>query len=535
MHNERKKDRRRAVIGTRRGLCALCALLLSAYLVPAYAAEGGAVFLFPFEGFRFEAPQGAQVLTQHNLSEHAGFLAGLGTDEAAVLAAMRGSNAVMAVFPAEGGQLELTLADAEGIAADSSPRMDEETRAALLAAYADMPRYQDVAFSNQRPDWLRMVFSTQQGGLPVFILRYITVAHGQQYLLSSVLIGRAPEEADDVQALDVIDRISFLVAPATPAPTPAPEPTPMPTFTPRPTPGAAERLRQEPDEDVRLSVDPPPAWTDDTSLIITGAVDPQASVRMLLDGEFLTGGRVLPNGEFTVSGELPESGDYEITIEAEMLGGKTASETYTVRKETPQLWLYVTEPTETVTRADSMIRGKTEPDARVNIQGKGLAANVRANSKGDFNFRLRLPNEGEYIFTLTASLKGYESCETTYTVTRVFTRQEALNAFRKSLVPVDYGRLLREPEVYAGKRAGYRSRVAAIGDVDGTPLLLLQTRQQSGRWDQPIWALCDGTLLPTTKGSFLAYVQFTGERMPYTDADGNTADLPVAELRFYTD
>lgn len=535
MRNRQRRDRRGVVRGTWRGFRVLCVLLLAASLAPAYAAEGGAVFLFPYEGFRFEAPQGAQVLTQYNLSEHAAFLGGLGTDEAAMLAAMRSANTIMTVFPAVGGQLELTLAGAEGIATGSSPRMDDATRAALLAAYEGMPRYQDVAFSTERPDWLRLVFSSQQGGMPVFVLRYITVAHGHQYLLSSVLIGREPEEADDAQALDIVDRISFLEATTTPVPTPTPQPTPMPTFTPKPTPGIAERLRHKTDRDVNLTVDTPPAWIGDLSLTITGTVNPQATVQLLLNGEHLSDGKVLPSGGFTVTGTLTQTGDCKVTVEAKIPGGKTASETYAVRREPPQLWLYVTEPTEPITRGDTMVRGKTEPDARIDIRGTGLMANVRANGKGDFSFRVKLPNEGPEVLTLTASLKGYTSYETTYTVTRLFSRQEALNAFRKSLIAIDYNRLLRDPEAYAGKRAGYRSRLDAIGDMDGVPCVLLQTRQQRNNWDQPIWALCEDAPTQAVGDTFLAYVQYTGKTARYTDADGVTTNVPVAELRFYSD
>jgi len=540
MHEKWKKDRRHAIDGARRALCVLCALLLAAYLVPAFAADGDAVFLFPFEGFRFEAPQTARVLTQHNLSEHADLLTGFGTDEAAVLAAMHSSNTIMEVFPAEGGQIELTLAGAEGIATGSSPRMDEGTREALLAAYAGMPRYREVAYSAEQPDWLRMEFSTQQGGMPVFTVRYVTVAHGQQYLLSSAVIGRSPEEADDAQLLDVIGRITFLVAPATPAPTSTPAPTampestPAPTSTPRPTPGAAEQLRQEPDEEVTLLVDPPPAWTELSALTVTGTVDAGASVRMLLDGQQIAEGRVRSNGAFSVTGTLPGNGDYEITIEARMRGGKTASQTYTVRMEAPKLWLHVTEPTETLFRTEGMVKGKTEPGARIDIRGGGMAGNARANDRGDFSFRIKLPSEGEYTYALTVSLKGYETYETSHTVVREFTPKEALDAFRKALIRVDYNRLLRDPEAYAGKRASYRGRVMAIGDSDGKPCLLLYTELQSGKWTQPIWVLCDGAPPFGVDEVFLAYVQFNGELMPYTGADSKKTDIPVAELRFHT-
>ena len=167
MHKKRKELRRRAIGGYGPALCALCGALLALCLALPASAVSDALFVFPYEGFRFESPTDAQVLTQHNLDEHADFLAGLGTDEAAMLASMQSGGVVLEVFPAQGGQIELALAPADGIAVETSALMDEKTRAALLAAYANMPRYKEVALSAENPDWLRMVFSTQQGGLPV--------------------------------------------------------------------------------------------------------------------------------------------------------------------------------------------------------------------------------------------------------------------------------------------------------------------------------------------------------------------------------
>jgi len=180
-----------------------------------------------------------------------------------------------------------------------------------------------------------------------------------------------------------------------------------------------------------------------------------------------------------------------------------------------------------------MVKGKTEPNARIDIRGS-MTANVRANDRGDFSFRVKLPNEGVYTYALTVSLKGYDSYETSCTVVREFTRKEALDAFRRALVPVEYSRLLRDPAAHAGKRASYRVRVAAIGDMDGRPCLLLQTRLKSG-WGQPVWALWDGAPPYGVGDAFLAYVQFTGQMAPYTDAEGNTSAVPVAELRFHVD
>jgi len=520
MYNEWKAHRPGAVRGTRWLLHVLSGILLTLCLASPAAAESGALFVFPYEGFRFEAPADMRVLTQHNLAGHADFLAGLGTDEAAVLAAMYADNVVLEAYPAEGGQLELAIAPADGTLAD------------LLADYSNMLRYREVAISAGNPDWMRMVFSQQQGGLPVFTLRYITVAHGQQFLLSSVLIGREPDEADDAQVLGIIGRISFLSARTTPEPTATPEPTPEPTSTPKPTPGVAKLLRNEPNEDVHLAVDPPPAWIDSATLTVTGTTEARAAVRLLAGETSLNTSRADAGGSFSLTGDLPESGDYQITVEA-ALGGSIAAETFAVRLDAPKLWLTVTEPLEPIRRKEALVRGKTEPGARIDIRGGGLVINVRATAGGDFHFRVKLSREGEYTYALTASLKGFETYETVCTVVREYSYAEALAAFRQSMISVDYNRLCKEPEVYIDKRVSYRVRVAAVGDVDGEPCMLLETRAQSGKWDRLMWALCEEAPPYAAGEVFTAYLQITGGLVPYTDTQGARIDVPVTRLRFH--
>ena len=85
----------------------------------------------------------------------------------------------------------------------------------------------------------------------------------------------------------------------------------------------------------------------------------------------------------------------------------------------------------------------------------------------------------------------------------------------------------------AGLRGSYRGRVAAIGDIDGEPCLLLETRAQAGRWDRPVWVLCNGAPPYGVGDVFTAYVQPNGRLAPYTNADGKTTDIPVADLRFH--
>lgn len=514
-------------------LCVLiCVVILAA--VPARAQEAGAgegTFVFPYEGFRFDAPQDARILTQHNLSEHTDFLHTLGTDEAAMRAGMQAMGTVAAVFPNAGGQIEITVVPAAGLPTVSGPQMSAADRQALLDAYKAMPRYQEVDFVAQAPDWLRMVFSVKQADLSVFTLRYVTLAHGRQYMLSSVLIGREPEPQDDALLFSMVERISYTGATATPAPTLTPASTPEPDPTAKPKAGQAERVGEG--GDLPLTIESLPAWVDAPELTIEGVTEPGAVVTVRMAEKELARGSA-KEGAFALKVKLPdESGAYNLRIEVQDKAGRTASATYAVAYQKPKLAITITEPVDPVRRKEGYVRGVTQPGARIDIRSPGLAANVRANEQGEFGFRVKIEKEGEYVYELEAKLTGWEPAEATVRVTREYSYQEALAAFRSALSDINYGKLLADPAHFVGKRAGYRGRVAEIGDADGVPCLLIYTEKVGGEWANPVWALCE-ELPPCAIGDpILAYVQVTGESMPYTDGKGETAQLPVTRLHFY--
>ena len=137
------------------------------------------------------------MLTQDNLSEYAELLAGLGTSPEVMLSSFAANQTVMEVLPEGGGQYALRVAGA-GAFADygSAAQMDEEARAAFRASFADSGMYQNVAWSENLPDYLTMTSSALQGDAQVYTLSYVTLRHGQLYLMSATIIGRTPGRAD---------------------------------------------------------------------------------------------------------------------------------------------------------------------------------------------------------------------------------------------------------------------------------------------------------------------------------------------------
>ena len=508
--------------------CALFALLCAA--LPAAAQD--ALYVFPYEGVRLNAPETWQVLTQHNLDEHADWLASVGTDAPAMRAAYQTGGIVLEVITDSGHQVNLFTAPADGLGTQPLAQRDAAGRDAFLSAYSAMGRYADVAFAAQSPDWLRMTFSSPQGGMVVYTLRYVTLMHGQQYILSCPVVGRAPDEADEQAVLDVVGCLSFLAALADPTPSPSPEPTPTPEPTPRPTPGEAPITAQQ--QGMALWVAPPPAWTDEGSFSITGTTLPRAALQLYDDTRVIARATANTEGGFTLACALDADGVHTLRVEATLTGQTTAWQTYSVTYEMPALPLRITEPTEPMQRSQFPLRGVTAPGARVAITGSGFSGSVVANQRGEFSIRLTAEKEGDYPCTLTATLAGYRPATMEYTVTRELTRREALGAFRGALVNISYRTLTRDPAAQQGKRVNYRGRIAEIRELDGMPCLLLMTESLGrGRWGSPVWVTCE-ELLPYAVGdNITAYVQVTGNTLPYTDAQGETVELPVLHLHFH--
>ncbi len=500
-------------------LCILLALAPSAVLADALGGD----FVFPYEGFRLAAAPDWRVLTQHNLAEHTEFLSALGTSEDAMLASFQAEHVVMEILPEAGGQITLAIVSDAGL-----NRVETD---ALLAAYQAMPRYQQVAFSPDAPEWLRMVFTSQQANLSVYTLRYVTLAHGQQYMLSSSVIGREPTEADDKLVLDVIGRLSFLSQLASPEPTPSPSPEPTAAPTPRPTPGVAPMISEQPG----MALDAqPPAWTDAYRITITGTAEPEAELRFMLGDKMLARGASKKNGSFSQIVTLPESGELELRIEAIKDGQKKAAKSYRILFEQPVVPLTMTEPVGPMLKSEFPIRGQTAPYAKVSILGEKLRASTTANVQGLYSMRVKIAEEGTHEYLLVASTPGYADGKLDISITRQFTEREAIAAFRTKLVPSDYAKLVKTPDAYTGKNMNFRGRVTDVGESNGKPCLLISTAlaEHTDESADSLWIISDQPLSYQVGDVATFYVRPTGESMQFRPVTGKVLNLPVCQFFF---
>lgn len=492
-------------------------------------------YVFPYEGFRYSAQTSETVLTQENLGENEAFIKSLGTTPDAILASFQANQIVMEVLPEAGGQIAISVAHSDDFKLSIDvTRMDEQTRADFLASFADSGLYEDVAWSTEASEYLRMTNSAMISNVPVYALRYVTLRHGQLYLFTNTIVAREVTPEDDQALLDIIASTEYLGQLATPAPTPTPTPVPTPSPTPRPTPGVAAISAQV--EGLTLLVDDMPAWTDEEQITIKGTSMNGAALELSVNGKTIAKATAKKDGSFTLKGNLPEEGDLTVTVSATLKDQTDASQTFDVQYEIPTTSIEITEPLGHVDSESVYLRGITQPNATVYISGTNFSTNVKANGKGAFSIKLKVTKEGDYTYTVTSKLDGWHAGSIEYTLSRIYSEREQYAAFRNSLTTIDYSDLRNDTASFIGKNISVRGRIDQFHDYDGMPCLLLYTRNPGkGNWTEPVWVLCDEILSFEIGDIKTVLATIEGATLPFTNADGDTTELPVIRLKFYND
>ena len=505
----------------------LAALLLTAF--PALAQQS--TYVFPYEGFRYTQKEGETVLTQTNLDEHEAFIAALGTTKDAILASYISSGIVMEVIPQDGGQIAVSVVSAGGfkdvmhMSELSAERLD-----AFAAQFAQSGLYESCELIEAVQPCVRLTSSAMYASMPVYTLRYATLHLGQLYMITQTIVGRAPEAADDARMTEVLSGMKLLQRLSEPTPEPTPAPTATPAPTPVPTPGVAQVIASEGE----ITVEGVPAYTTDSKLTITGKAKPYAYVRVAVGEKTLGTAEANRDGAFTVTVYLPGAGEHVLAVMTE-----DAEQMLTVHYERPKAKLEILEPTQTVfTGTNVIIKGETEPGARVYITGKGTQTNVEANRNGKFSIRVFIDTEESVTFTLRARESEFQDNEVELTLTRVFTEREGIALFRQKMISLEYDNLIRDPERYIDRQFVFRGKVMEFTDYDGTPCALVCVDNvATGVWHDPVWVVLE----PDTQLKIgpLATIYMTGEgqTLPaggeYTG--GDEVEAPVTRAKFVTE
>lgn len=504
----------------------LCAAML---LGAAAALAQEATYVFPYEGFRYTQKENETVLTQTNLGEHEELIASLGTTSEAILASYMASGIVMEVIPQDGGQIAVSVTDAGEFAdVQKMDSISDERLAAFKAQFENSGLYETVELTETEPVCVRLTSSAMYASMPVYSLRYAMLHLGRLYMITQTIVGRAPETEDDARMADVLSGMKLLSTVSEPTPAPTPVPTPTPEPTPAPTPGVAQVLASE----GAMEVSGVPAYTNDPSITITGVTDPSAEVRVAVDDKTLGKATAKKDGTFTLKVTLPEEGDLVLAVMTD-----TAETMLAVQYEMPMAKFIITAPEDTTFSGDHvMVRGETEPNATVYIEGKGMSTNVKANKNGDFSIRVFIEDEETQTFVLRTKVKGCRENRTEITLTREFTLREGIANFRKKMQAVDYATLAKDPEKYAGKWFTFRGRVEAFTDYDGKACALVCVDNVAvGEWKDPIWVVLTGEEELAEGNIATFYLSGEGLTLPaagdYTK-DGKETEAPVAQAMY---
>ena len=508
-------------------------LLAAAALLGVSAAQAQeATYVFPYEGFRYTQKDGETVLTQTNLDEHAELIASLGTTKEAILASYMATGIVMEVIPEGGGQIAVAVTDA-GEFADvmRMEKISDERLAVFEQQFAASGLYESCSVTQTNPVCVRLTSSAMYASMPVYTLRYATLHLGRLYMITQTIVGRVPDETDDARMAEVLSGMKLLSTVSDPTPAPTPVPTPTPEPTPEPTPGVAEVLASE----GVMEVEGVPAYTKDASMLVSGKTDPGAEVTVAVGEKTLGKATAKRDGSFSVRVTLPEEGDLVLAVMTD-----TAEMMLATHYEMPAARLVITAPEETTFSGEHiMVRGETEPNATVYIEGKGMSTNVKANKNGDFSVRVFIDNEETQTYTLRVKANGLKENRAEVTLTRVFTEREGIAKFRQKMGTVEYANLARDPEKYTGKQFMMRGRVEAFTDYDGRACALVCVDNVAvGEWKDPVWVVL-GSNMEVGEGDIASfYLIGEGLTLPADGAytkDGAPAEAPVARAAYAAD
>lgn len=506
----------------------LCALLL---LLGQAALAQQTTYVFPYEGFRYTQQEGETVLTQTNLGEHEAMIASLGTTKEAILASYITSGIVMEVIPQDGGQIAVSVVSAGGFKdVQHMSELSEERLDAFCAQFEESGLYESCEIIDTTPACVRMTSSAMYASMPVYTLRYATLHLGQLMMISDTIVGRAPEAADDARMKEVLAGVKFLQSRSEPTPVPTPTPTATPEPTPAPTPGVAAVVASEGE----MTVEGVPAYTGEANITVSGKTAAGAAVRVVAGDKTLGRTTARNDGAFSVNVTLPAAGENIIAVMTD-----NAEQMLSVYYERPKARLEILEPTETVfTGTNVIIKGVTEPYARVYVNGKGTKTNVEANKNGAFSVRVFIDNEESGTFSLRAKADDLEENTIDLTLTRVFTEREGIALFRQKMRSVEFEDLHKDPVKFKDVQFVFRGKVMEFNDYDGTPCALVCVDNvATGVWHGPVWVILE----PDTelKVGQLATIYMTGEGQTLPAAAEYTGqgeiEAPVTRAKFVTE
>ena len=504
------------------------ALMLFLFLPALVSAT---TYVFPYEGFRYTVQSETEtVLTQTNLSEHETFIKGLGTDVEAVLANYIANGIIMEVIPEDGGQIAVSVMNDPYLNAGKAfDELTDEEKKKLIERFEESGLYESCELRDGQPGAIRLVSSAMYASMPVYSLRYVTLAHDRFYTLSRTIVGREISGEDERALEGVLAGIQMFEPRIKATPEPTPEPTPAPTAEPENHPAEAEKVKGN------MALDPVDSIIYEDTLTVTGKTDAGADVRGTRNNEAAGQTVADSDGAFSLRIRLNVPGENHLVIETD-----EASAELRVNAELKPAKVTIIEPVErTFARENILVRGTTVPNAIVYFNSELINTNVTANRNGAFSIRLAFPRAGKQTIRIRSHLKGYSDDNQVLVLERVMTERERLAEFKTNAAQVDYSTLKAQPQNYADIPFIYRGKVMEYTDYNGKPCALVCVGNPStGLWRDPLYIVLDTEEIPETGKVATFYLQGEGITLPasgsYTES-GAEEEVPVTRALYVMD
>ena len=191
-----------------------------------------------------------------------------------------------------------------------------------------------------------------------------------------------------------------------------------------------------------------------------------------------------------------------------------------------------------VTGGSVTVRGVTEPNATVYIDGKGMNTNVKAGKNGGFSVRVFMSEAGTETFTLRAKADGFAQSTRSITLTREWTQRELIAQFRQKMIALDYDELAKKPAQYAQKRFILRGKVMEFTDYDGQPCALVcVSNPATGVWEDALYVVLSTADEVEQGGVYTFYLIGEAITLPADGAytrSGTEQEVPVATAVYVT-
>ncbi|MBQ8094998.1 MAG: hypothetical protein IJ242_15710 [Clostridia bacterium] len=505
----------------------LCSMVIGlCLLVPEFVLAS--TYVFPYEGFRYTQQGEETVLTQTNLESQSSFLESLGTNVDAVLANYLANGIAMEVIM-DAGQIAVSVADNPYYGGtETLNELDINEKNDILQQFESSGLYESSNLVDTKWGTIRVTSSAMYASMPVYSIRYLTMANEKLYTLTMTVIGRQIEAADDEAVLTVLDGMQLFEARkqaeavATSAPAVTPKPKPEQKYA---TLNIVEGS---------MSIDPVSETIYEETAILNGLTDAGATVTVLCDGQKVGQATANNEGQFTVRVRLPELGENSLVLETE-----NARAELMLIYMLPLAEIKILEPENPAfTGGSVLVRGDTVPNATVYFNGGQINTNVTANRNGQFSIRLTLERAGKVELKVRSHASGYSDETIDLVLERVLTEREQIAAFRQSALVLDYETLVNQPGTYADKGFIFRGRVMDYTDYNGRPCALVCVSNPStGIWNDPLYIVIDTDNSPSIGDIMTFYMTGEGITLPaegiYTRS-GETEEAPVAHAFYIT-